>query len=125
MDVKLSTTRQLSPVFDSDGQIDLNVLLPVLEQHAASMVSDARDGFPVDTGIAKAAWRAEIDVSPTELFVSLINRARQRGRGYAVYIHRAGSKRLVFTEVQERLTLNLIPALQADIAVTLAETMRG
>ena len=125
MDVKLDTVRQLSPVFDADGQIDLDVLRPVLEQHAASMVEDARDGWPVDTGISRAAWQAEIDVSPTQLFVSLINEARQRGRGYAVYIHRARSRRLVYTEVQERLTLNLIPALQADIAVTLAESMRG
>ena len=125
MDVKLSTTRQLSPVFDSDGQIDLDVLRPVLEQHAASMVEDARNGWPVDTGISRAAWQAEIDVSPTELFVSLINEARQRGRGYAVYIHRPRSRRLVWTEVAERLNLSLIPALQADIAVTLAESMRG
>jgi len=105
MDVKLSSTRQLSPVFESGGRLDLDVLRPVLEQHAASMVEDARDGWPVDTGISRDAWQAEIDVSPTELFVSLINEARQRGR--------------------ERLTLNLIPALQADIAVTLAESMRG
>jgi len=125
MDVKLDTVRQLSPVFDAGGAIDLDVLRPVLEQHAASMVEDARSGWPVDTGISRAAWQAEIDVSPTQLFVSLINEARQRGRGYAVYIHRAGSRRLVYTEVQERLTLNLIPALQADIAVTLAESMRG
>ena len=125
MDVKLDTVRQLSPVFDADGQIDLDVLRPVLEQHAASMVEDARSGWPVDTGISRAAWQAEIDVSPTQLFVSLINEARQRGRGYAVYIHRARSRRLVYTEVQERFTLNLIPALQADIAVTLAESMRG
>jgi hypothetical protein len=125
MDVKLSSTRQLSPVFESGGRLDLDVLRPVLEQHAASMVEDARDGWPVDTGISRDAWQAEIDVSPTELFVSLINEARQRGRGYAVYIHRARSRRLVYTEVQERLTLNLIPALQADIAVTLAESMRG
>jgi len=125
MDVKLDTVRQLSPVFDADGQIDLDVLRPVLEQHAASMVEDARSGWPVDTGISRAAWQAEIDVSPTQLFVSLINEARQRGRGYAVYIHRARSRRLVYTEVQERLTLSLIPALQADIAVTLAESMRG
>ena len=128
MDVKLDTVRQLSPVFDADGQIDLDGLRPVLEQHAASMVEDARNGgggWPVDTGISRAAWQAEIDVSPTQLFVSLINEARQRGRGYAVYIHRARSRRLVYTEVQERLTLNLIPALQADIAVTLAESMRG
>lgn len=125
MDVKLDTVRQLSPVFDADGQIDLDVLRPVLEQHAASMVEDARSGWPVDTGISRAAWQAEIDVSPTQLFVSLINEARQRGRGYAVYVHRARSRRLVYTEVQERLTLNLIPALQADIAVTLAESMRG
>ena len=125
MDVKLDTVRQLSPVFDADGQIDLDVLRPVLEQHAASMVEDSRDGWPVDTGISRAAWQAEIDVSPTQLFVSLINEARQRGRGYAVYVHRARSRRLVYTEVQERLTLNLIPALQADIAVTLAESLRG
>lgn len=128
MDVKLSTTRQLSPVFDSDGQLDLDVLRPVLEQHAASMVDDARNGgkgWPVDTGISKAAWKAEIDVSPTELFVSLINKARQRGRGYSIYIHEPRSPRLVYTYVQERFTLNLIPALQADIAVTLAESMRG
>ena len=125
MDVKLSSTRQLSPVFESGGRLDLDVLRPILEQHAASMVEDARDGWPVDTGISRDAWQAEIDVSPTELFVSLINEARQRGRGYAVYIHRARSRRLVYTEVQERLTLNLIPALQADIAVTLAESMRG
>jgi len=125
MDVKLDTVRQLSPVFDAGGAIDLDVLRPVLEQHAASMVEDARSGWPVDTGISRAAWQAEIDVSPTQLFVSLINEARQRGRGYAVYIHRARSRRLVYTEVQERLTLNLIPALQADIAVTLAESMRG
>ena len=125
MDVKLDTVRQLSPVFDAGGAIDLDVLRPVLEQHAASMVEDARRGWPVDTGISRAAWQAEIDVSPTQLFVSLINEARQRGRGYAVYIHRARSRRLVYTEVQERLTLNLIPALQADIAVTLAESMRG
>ncbi len=125
MDVKLASTRQLSPVFESGGRLDLDVLRPVLEQHAASMVEDARDGWPVDTGISRDAWQAEIDVSPTELFVSLINEARQRGRGYAVYIHRARSRRLVYTEVQERLTLNLIPALQADIAVTLAESMRG
>ena len=125
MDVKLSTTRQLSPVFESGGQIDLEVLRPVLEQHAASMVEDARSGWPVDTGISRDSWQAEIDVSPTDLFVSIINEARQRGRGYAVYIHRAGSRRLVYTEVQERLTLNLIPALQADIAVTLAESLRG
>jgi hypothetical protein len=125
MDVNLSTSRQLSPIFEAGGTIDLDVLRPVLEQHAASMVEDARDGWPVDTGISRDAWRAEIDVSPSELFVSLINEARQRGRGYAVYIHRAGSRRLVYTEVQERLTLNLIPALQADIAVTLAESMRG
>ena len=125
MDVKLDTVRQLSPVFESGGRLDLDVLRPVLEQHAASMVEDARDGWPVDTGISRDAWQAEIDVSPTELFVSLINEARQRGRGYAVYIHRARSRRLVYTEVQERLTLNLIPALQADIAVTLAESMRG
>ena len=125
MDVKLSSTRQLSPVFESGGRLDLDVLRPLLEQHAASMVEDARDGWPVDTGISRDAWQAEIDVSPTELFVSLINEARQRGRGYAVYIHRARSRRLVYTEVQERLTLNLIPALQADIAVTLAESMRG
>jgi len=128
MDVNLSTSRQLSPIFEAGGTIDLDVLRPVLEQHAASMVEDARDGgggWPVDTGISRDAWRAEIDVSPSELFVSLINEARQRGRGYAIYIHRAGSRRLVYTEVQERLTLNLIPALQADIAVTLAETMRG
>ena len=125
MDVKLDTVRQLSPVFDADGQIDLDVLRPVLEQHAASMVEDARDGWPVDTGISRAAWQAEIDVSPTQLFVSLINEARQRGRGYAVYIHRARSRRLVYTEVQERLTLSLIPALQADIALQLAESMRG
>ncbi len=125
MDVKLSSTRQLSPVFESGGRLDLDVLRPILEQHAASMVEDARDGWPVDTGISRDAWQAEIDVSPTELFVSLINEARQRGRGYAVYIHRARSRRLVYTEVQERLTLNLIPALQADIALTLAESMRG
>lgn len=125
MDVKLSSTRQLSPVFESGGQIDLEVLRPILEQHGASMISDARSGWPVDTGISRDAWQAEIDVSPTDLFVSLINEARQRGRGYAVYIHRAGSRRLVYTEVQERLTLNLIPALQADIAVTLAESLRG
>jgi len=125
MDVKLDTVRQLSPVFDAGGAIDLDVLRPVLEQHAASMVEDARSGWPVDTGISRAAWQAEIDVSPTQLFVSLINEARQRGRGYAVYIHRARSRRLVYTEVQERFTLNLIPALQADIAVTLAESMRG
>ena len=125
MDVKLSSTRQLSPVFESGGQIDLEVLRPILEQHAASMVEDARSGWPVDTGISRDSWQAEIDVSPTDLFVSLINEARQRGRGYAVYIHRAGSRRLVYTEVQERLTLNLIPALQADIAVTLAESLRG
>lgn len=125
MDVKLSTSRQLSPVFESGGRLDLDVLRPLLEQHAASMVEDARDGWPVDTGISRDAWQAEIDVSPTELFVSLINEARQRGRGYAVYIHRARSRRLVYTEVQERLTLNLIPALQADIAVTLAESLRG
>ena len=125
MDVNLSTSRQLSPIFEAGSTIDLDVLRPVLEQHAVSMVEDARSGWPVDTGISRAAWRAEIDVSPSELFVSLINEARQRGRGYAVYIHRAGSRRLVYTEVQESLTLNLIPALQADIAVTLAETMRG
>ena len=128
MDVKLSSTRQLSPVFESGGRLDLDVLRPVLEQHAASMVEDARDGgggWPVDTGISRAAWQAEIDVSPTELFVSLINEARQRGRGYAVYIHRPRSRRLVWTEVAERLNLSLIPALQADIAVTLAESMRG
>ena len=125
MDVKLSTSRQLSPVFESGGQIDLEVLRPILEQHGASMISDARSGWPVDTGISRDSWQAEIDVSPSELFVSLINEARQRGRGYAVYIHRAGSRRLVYTEVQERLTLNLIPALQADIAVTLAESLRG
>ena len=125
MDVNLSTSRQLSPIFEAGGTIDLDVLRPVLEQHAASMVEDARDGCPVDTGISRDAWRAEIDVSPSELFVSLINEARQRGRGYAVYIHRAGSRRLVWTEVAERLNLSLIPALQADIAVTLAESMRG
>jgi hypothetical protein len=125
MDVKLTTTRQLSPVFEAGGTIDLEVLRPVLEQHAASMVEDARTGWPVDTGISREAWQAEIDVSPTELFVSLINEARQRGRGYAVYIHRARSRRLVWTETQERLTLSLIPALQADIALTLAESMRG
>ena len=125
MDVNLSTSRQLSPIFEAGGTIDLDVLRPVLEQHATSMVEDARSGWPVDTGISRAAWRAEIDVSPSELFVSLINEARQRGRGYAVYIHRAGSRRLVWTEVAERLNLSLIPALQADIAVTLAESMRG
>lgn len=125
MDVNLSTSRQLSPIFETGGTIDLDVLRPVLEQHAVSMVEDARSGWPVDTGISRAAWRAEIDVSPSELFVSLINEARQRGRGYAVYIHRAGSRRLVWTEVAERLNLSLIPALQADIAVTLAESMRG
>ena len=125
MDVKLSTSRQLSPVFESGGRLDLDVLRPLLEQHAASMVEDARDGWPVDTGISRDAWQAEIDVSPTELFVSLINEARQRGRGYAVYVHRARSRRLVYTEVQERLTLSLIPALQADIAVALAESLRG
>ena len=84
MDVNLSTSRQLSPIFEAGGTIDLDVLRPVLEQHAVNMVEDARDGFPVDTGIAKAAWRAEIDVSPSELFVSLINEARQRGRGQRV-----------------------------------------
>ena len=125
MDVKLSSTRQLSPVFESGGRLDLDVLRPVLEQHAASMVEDARDGWPVDTGISRDAWQAEIDVSPAQLFVSLINEARQRGRGYAVYIHRPRSRRLVWTEVAERLNLSLIPALQADIAVTLAESMRG
>lgn len=125
MDVKLSTTRQLSPVFESGGQIDLEVLRPILEQHAASMISDARSGWPVDTGISRDAWQAEIEVSPTDLFVSVINEARQRGRGYAVYIHRAGSRRLVYTEVQERLTMSLIPALMADIAVTLSESLRG
>ena len=125
MDVNLSTVRRLSPVFEAGGTIDLEVLRPILEQHAASMVEDARTDWPVDTGISREAWQAEIDVSSTELFVSLINEARQRGRGYAVYVHRARSQRLVWTEVQERLTLNLIPALQADIAVTLAESMRG
>ena len=128
MDVKLTTTRQLSPVFDEGGELDLEALRPLLEQHAATMVEDARSGgggWPVDTGISRAAWQAEIDVSPSQLFVSLINEARQRGRGYAVYIHRARSPRLVYTEVQERFTLNLIPALQADIALTLAESMRG
>ena len=125
MDVKLTTTRQLSPVFDEGGQIDLEALRPLLEQHAATMVADAQSGWPVDTGISREAWQAEIDVSPTELFVSLINEARQRGRGYAVYIHRARSRRLVWTEVAERLNLSLIPALQADIALTISESMRG
>ncbi len=125
MDVKLTTTRQLSPVFDEGGELDLEALRPLLEQHAATMVEDARAGWPVDTGISRDAWKAEIDVSPSQLFVSLINEARQRGRGYAVYIHRARSQRLVWTEVQERFTLNLIPALQADIALQLAESMRG
>ena len=125
MDVKLTTTRQLSPVFDQGGELDLEALRPLLEQHAATMVEDARTGWPVDTGISRDAWKAEIDVSPSQLFVSLINEARQRGRGYAVYIHRARSRRLVYTEVEERFTLFMIPALQADIATQLVESMRG
>ena len=125
MDVKLTTTRQLSPVFDEGGELDLEALRPLLEQHAATMVEDARTGWPVDTGISRDAWTAEIDVSPSQLFVSLINEARQRGRGYAVYIHRARSRRLVYTEVEERFTLFMIPALQADIATQLVGSMRG
>jgi len=125
MDIDLTTRRELSPIFEAGGQLDLEVLRPVLEQHAAAMIEDARTGWPVDTGISKAAWKAEIGLSSTELFVSLINEARQRGRGYSVYIHEPRSPRLVYTHVQERLTLNLIPALQADIAVTLAESLRG
>ncbi len=125
MDINLGITRQLSPLFENNGQIDLNALTPVLEQHAASMVEDARDGWPVDTGISRDAWEAEVSITSSELFIALINQAQQRGRGYSVYIHRPRSRRLVWTEVAERLNLNLIPALQADIAVTLVESMRG
>ena len=125
MDVKLSTSRQLSPVFETGGRLDLDILQPVLEQHAAAMVEDARTGWPVDTGTSRDAWEAEIEISEGQLLVALINEARLRGRGYSVYIHRPRSPRLVWTEVQERLTLNLLPALQADIALTLAESMRG
>ncbi len=123
MDIDLTTTRQLSPVFET-GTLDLSLLQPVLDQHAAVMVEDARDGWPVDTGTSLDAWEAEIEASPDALSISVFNNARIKGRGYSVYVHRAGSRRLVWTEVQERLTLNLIPALLADIAVTLAEELR-
>ena len=88
------------------------------------MVEDAREGWPIDTRTSYEAWRAEVEASETTLAVRLLNQARLKGRGYAVYVHRAGETRLVWTEVQERLTLNLLPALQADIAVTLAEQLR-
>ena len=125
MDVKLSTSRQLSPVFETGGRLDLDILQPVLEQHAAAMVEDARTGWPVDTGTSRDAWEAEIEISEGQLLVALINEARLKGRGYSVYIHRPRSPRLVWTEVQERLTLNLLPALQADIALAISESMRG
>jgi len=125
VDVKLSTSRQLSPVFETGGRLDLDILQPVLEQHAAAMVEDARTGWPVDTGTSRDAWEAEIEISDGQLLVALINEARLKGRGYSVYIHRPRSPRLVWTEVQERLTLSLLPALQADIATTPAERLRG
>ena len=89
------------------------------------MVEDARTDWPVDTGTSRDAWEAEIEISEGQLLVALINEARLKGRGYSVYIHRPRSPRLVWTETLEKLTLNLLPALQADIALTLAESMRG
>ena len=124
MKVKLGVSRALSPVFET-GNVDLSVLLPVLEQHAAAMVDDARENWPVDTGISRDAWDADVAATETTLMISLSNDAQQRGRTYAAYVHRARSRRLVYTEVQERLTLNLIPELQADIAVALAENLKG
>ena len=124
MDISLTTTQQLSAVFET-GTIDLSLLQPVLEQYAASMVEDARDQWPVDTGISRDAWQAEVEADADSLSVIVFNNARQRGRGYSVYVHRAGERRLVWTEVQERLTLDIIPSLQADIALTLAEEFRS
>ncbi len=122
MNIDISVTKQLSPVFET-GRVDLAVLLPVLEQHAAAMVDDARMGWPVDTGTSRDAWEADVSATEEELSVLVFNNATLRGRGYSVYVHRSGSPRLVWTEVLERLTLNLIPALQADIALTLAEEL--
>jgi hypothetical protein len=124
MDISLTTTQQLSAVFET-GTIDLSLLQPVLEQYAASMVEDARDQWPVDTGISRDAWQAEVEADADSLSVVVFNNARQRGRGYSVYVHRSGERRLVWTEVQERLTADIIPSLQADIALTLAEEFRS
>ena len=125
MDISLTTTQQLSAVFET-GTIDLSLLQPVLEQYAASMVEDARNhDWPVDTGISRDAWQAEVEADADSLSVVVFNNARQRGRGYSVYVHRSGERRLVWTEVQERLTADIIPSLQADIALTLAEEFRS
>ena len=51
MKVKLGVTRALSPVFET-GTVDLTALLPVLEQHAAAMVDDAREGWPTRASAA-------------------------------------------------------------------------
>ena len=48
-----------------------------------------------------------------------------RRDGEVSFSDATGGSPLVYTEVEERFTLNLIPALQADIALTLAESMRG
>lgn len=123
MDIGLTSSRQLSAVFET-GRIDLEVLRPILEQHAAVIVDDAQNDWPVDTGTSRAAWEADVSIDQDALVVGLFNNARLRGRGYSVFIHRAGTRQLTWTEVLERLTLNLIPSLQADIALTLAEEIR-
>ena len=123
MNITIGISKQLSPVFET-GTVDLSVLLPVLESHAAMMVEDARADWPVDTGTSRDAWDADVTATETDLSVTVFNAAERRGRGYSVYVHRAGESRLVWTEVLERLTLNLIPSLQADIALTLAEELR-
>jgi hypothetical protein len=123
MNITIGITKQLSPVFET-GRVDLSALLPVLESHAAVMVEDARADWPVDTGTSRDAWQAEVSATETDLSVIVFNEAERRGRGYSVYVHRAGEARLVWTEVLERLTLNLIPSLQADIVLTLAEELR-
>ena len=76
-----------------------------------------RDLSPVfETG------RIELDVLAPLLEEA--NHAEQDGRTYAAYVHRSGERRLVYTEVEERLKGEIIPNLQADIALALAEHLR-
>ncbi len=123
MNVSLGVTRDLSPVFET-GRIELDVLQPLLEDYADQMVNDAVTGWPVDTGISLDAWEARVEATETSLLIEVANHAEQNGRTYAAYVHRSGERRLVFTEVEERLKSEIIPNLQADIALALAEHLR-
>ena len=123
MNVSLGVERDLSPVFET-GRIELEGLQPILEEFAETAAADARNGWPVDTGTSRDAWEASAEATETSLTIQVSNRAFLRGRSYAAYVHRSGERRLVFTEVEERLKSDLIPNLQADIALALAEHLR-